>query len=297
MTFLKKSPRSKLVSMEQAASLVKDGMTVSIGGVHSHEAPAAFVREMVRTGVKDLTIVPSNAAGYQVDLLIGAGAVRRLYNSYCGLDYLGAAPNFRRYAEGGRLDVVEFEEMGLLRGLKASAGGINFFALPDGFLGVDVWKVNPEFYQVIEDPFTGKKTVVVKPIRPEICIIHVPQCDEFGNGIEPGLPDVLHPAADYVIVTADEIVPNEYIQKHHREVTVLGHFVGSVVHVPFGAHPGQCSGQYVNDEKHLREYQTAAKDDASFKGYLDKYVMGKDQASYLKAVGEKQLAALKEIGA
>ena len=267
-------------------------MLIAIGGVHSHEAPCAFARELVRRKVKNLTVVPSNAAGYQVDLLIGAGCVSTLYNSYCGLDYIGAAPNFRRSAENGTLNVVEFEEMGLIRGLKASAGGIAFFPLPDGFLGVDVWKANPDFYKVIADPFTGRKVVVAKPIRPEMCIIHVPKCDAYGNAMESGVPDVLHMASERVIVTTDEVVPLEYTQAHYAEVTVLGQFVEAVVRLPYGAHPGQSSGRYSHDETHLREYQTAAKEDASFKQYLDKYVYGKNQAQYLEAVGVNRLLEL-----
>lgn len=285
--------RSKIVSLEQAGAMVKDGMTVSIGGVHSHEAPCAFVRQLVRNGVKDLTVVPSNAAGYQVDLLIGAGCVKTLYNSYCGLDYLGVAPNFRRFAESGRLEVLEFEEMGLMRGLHASAGGVAFFPLPDGFLGVDVWKVNPDFYKVIEDPFTGRKVVVARPIRPDICIVHVAKCDPFGNAIEVGLADELHKAANQVIVTADEIVPLSYTEARHREVTLLGHFVHAVVKAPYGAHPGQCAGLYTDDEAHLREYQAAAKEDATFAKYLDRYVLGKTHEQYLEQVGIGRLLGLK----
>ena len=292
---LSRSTRSsKVVSMEEAASRVKDGMMISIGGNHSHEAPSAFSRELVRRGVKDLILVPSNAAGYQVDILIGGGCVKTLYNSYCGLDYVGAAPNFRRYAESGKLDVLELDEMGLLRGLKASAAGVAFYPLPDGFLGVDCWKVSPEFYRVIEDPFTGRKVVVVPPIRPEICITHVPRCDVYGNAIEPGvLDDILHKAANHVILTTDEIVPLDYTRSHHTEVTILGKFVDAVVKVPYGAHPGQCSGHYTHDAEHMREYQAAAKDDSSFRRYLDKYVYGKSNEQYLEAVGVSRLLQLK----
>ncbi len=292
---LKRPPRrSKVVSMEEAASLVKDGMMISIGGNHSHEAPCAFARELVRRGVKDLTLVPSNAAGYQADILIGGGCVKRLYNSYCGLDYVGAAPNFRRFAESGRLDVLELDEMGLMRGLKASVAGVAFYPLPDGFLGLDVWKVSPDFYRVIEDPFTRRKVVVVPPIRPQICIIHVPKCDLYGNAIEPGVLDnVLHQAAETVIMTTDEIVPLEYTRAHHNEVTVLGKFVKAIVKVPYGAHPGQSSGQYTHDEEHMREYAAAGRDDASFRAYLEKYVIGMTHEEYLEAVGVRRLMSLK----
>ena len=286
--------RSKVVSLEEAASRVKDGMMISIGGNHSHEAPSAFCRELVRRGVKNLTAVPSNAAGYQLDILIGGGCVKTLYNSYCGLDYVGAAPSFRRCAETGTLDVIELEEMGLLRGLKASAAGLAFFPLPDGFLGVDCCKVSPEFYRVIDDPFTGRKVVVVPPIRPEIFITHVPRCDVYGNAIEPGVLDnILPQAANRVILTTDEIVPIDTTRSHHTEVTIHGKFVEAVVKVPYGAHPGQCSGCYTTDDSHMREYAAAARDEAGFRKYLDKYVTGRTHEQYLEAIGISRLLELK----
>ena len=283
---------SKVVEIGQAAEHVKDGMTVSISGAHSHEAPAAFVRELIRKGVRDLSVVPSNAAGYHVDILIGAGCVGKLYNSYCGLDYLGAAPNFRRKAEAGSLNVLEFEEMGLLRGLKASSAGMAFFPLPDGMRAVDVVRDNPDFYKIVEDPFTGREVVVVPPIWADVCIVHVPICDMRGNAIEYGLNDILHKSAEKVILTTEEIVSERYIEAHHYEVTILGQFVEAVVVIPYGAHPGQCAGKYREDEDHLREYQAAGKDDESFAAYLEKYVHGKTHERYLEEIGIGRLLQL-----
>lgn len=279
--------------MDQAAGMVSDGATISFEGVHSHDAPCAFARELVRRRVKNLTVVPSQSGGYHIDLLVGAGCVKTLYNSYCGLDYIGAAPNFRRMAENGSLNIVEFEEMGLIRGLKASAAGLAFFPLPDGFMAVDIWKVNPDFYRVIEDPFTGRKVVVARPIRPDVCVVHVPRCDAYGNAIQPACNTGIHQAANKVILTTDEIVPLSFTQAHHNEVTIIGKFVTAIVKVPYGAHPGQCSTQYTDDEGHLREYQAAAKNETAFAEYLRKYVYGKDHHQYLEAVGIGRLMKLK----
>ncbi len=295
MAIAQKKRRSKVVSMEEAAGMIKDGMMIAVGGCHSHEAPAAMVRELIRRRVKDLTVVPSNAAGYQVDVLLGAGCVKTLYVSYIGLDYIGTAPNFRRMAESGRLNVIEFDEMGLLRGLKASAAGVAFFPLPDGFRGTDHIKANPEFYREINDPYTGKKVVVMPPIRPEIAIIHVGKCDEYGNAQEMGMiENLLHQASNKVIMTTDEIVPLEDTQAHYKEVTIFGKFVVAVVKAPYGAHPGQCSGHYQHDEEHLKEYQQLAKDDAGMKKYLDAYVYGvKNHEEYLQKIGMSRLLSLK----
>ena len=262
-------------------------MALGMGGGHSREAPCAFARELIRRGVKDLTLIPTNSSAYQTDILLGAGCVKTLYMSYVGLDYIGAAPNFRRLAESGKLDIIEFDEMGLLRGLKAAAAGVGFFPLPDGMRAVDVVRTNPDFYKEIDNPFTGKKVVVVPPIVPDIAVVHVAKCDAYGNARELGIvEDILHRAAKKVIVTTEEIVSLEDTQAHYKEVTIFGRFVDAVVEVPYGGHPGPCSGCYQLDEEHLREYQKAARDEASFKKYLDEYVYGpKNHEEYLEKIG------------
>lgn len=280
--------KSKVVTLQEAANLVEDGMMLAIGGAAIRDAPNAFVRELIRKGVKNLTVVPTNSAGYHVDVLLGAGCVKTVYLSYLGLDFIGVAPNFRRLAESGQLNVVEFDEMGLLRALKAAGTGVAFFPLPDGMRGVDVVRATPDFYKEIDDPFTGRKVVVVRPVKPDIAVIHKAKCDAYGNAREIGhlgAEEILYQAAKKVIVTTEEIVPLEDTMAHYKEVTVFGRLVDAVVEVPYGAHPSECQGCYQLDEKHLREYQESGKDTASFKEYLNKYIYGcKTHEEYLGKV-------------
>ena len=282
-----KKRHSKVITMQEAVSLIKEGTKLGLSGVTSNNAPNALVRALIQKGIKDLTIIPSNNVGYQADILLGAGCVKTLYLSYVGLDYIGVAPVFRRLAESGKVDIIEFDEMGLLRGLKAAAAGVRFFPLPDGMRAVDVVRVNPDFYQEVDDPFTGEKVVVVCPIRPDITVVHVAKCDAYGNGRELGIvEDILYRAANKVIVTTEEVVPLEDTKVHYKEVTIFGRFVDAVVEVPYGGHPGPCSGCYQLDEEHLREYQKAARDEAAFQQYLDKYVYGcKNHEEYLEKIG------------
>jgi len=279
--------KSKIISLQEAAALVEDGMMLGMGGVNSQMGPSAFSRELIRRGVKDLTLIPTNNTGYQTDILLGAGRVKSVYISYVGLDYLGAATNFRRLAETGKLDVVEFDEMGLLRGLKASAAGVDFFPLPGGIRGVDVVRINPDFYREVEDPFTGKKVVVVPPIRPDIAVIHVPKCDAYGNAREAGhVQDLLHFASNKVIVTTEEIVTLEDTKANYSDVTIFGRLVDAVVQAPYGPHPGECHGCYTMDEDHMKTFQKAGQDETTFKEYLDEYVFQvRDHDAYLEKVG------------
>lgn len=286
---------SKVMSLQEAAGLIRDGMMLGLGGGHISEAPNAFVRELVKRGVKDLTIIPLNGTGYQTDILLGAGCVKTLYTSYVGLDYIGTAPNYRRLAESGKLDIIEFDEMGLLRGLKAAVAGLAFFPLPDGFRGTDHPQANPNFYREVKDPFTGKSVIVVPPIRPEIAVLHAPKCDIYGNARHMGIvEDIMSQAANKTIVTTEEIVPLEDTRTHYREITVYGKSVIAVVPVSYGAHPAQCAGAYPHDEDHLREYQKAGKNEETFKEYLDKYVYScKTNEEYLEKIGIARLNSLK----
>ena len=288
--------KSKVITLEEAAGWVKDGMTLAIAGAHHNNAPNAFVREVIKKKVKDLTLIPSNATGYQTDILLGAGCVKKLYFSYVGMDYIGMAPNFRRLAETGNLDVVDLCELGLLRALKAGETGAAFYALPDGIMACDNVRINPDWYKIIDDPFTGKPVVVVPPLRADIAVTHVHKCDAYGNAREGGyLDQFLVSAADTVIITTEEVVPLEDTQAHYKEVSIFGSIVDAVVEIPYGAHPADChGGGYRHDEAHLREYEKAGRDESTFKEYLDRYIYSVTSYSeYLEKIGVERLIELR----
>ena len=95
---------TKVIGLEEAAALVPSGASVSIGGFTSQRHPSALVRK----GVRDLTIY-YHSAGSDVDLLIGAGCVRRLEGAYLADGvFTPIAPNFRRHVQQGRLEVEDY---------------------------------------------------------------------------------------------------------------------------------------------------------------------------------------------
>ncbi len=69
--------KEKLCSLTEAASLIKDGTRITFGGFSVHNHPMAFIYELIRKKVRDLTIVGGTGAG-DVDLLVGAGCVKRI---------------------------------------------------------------------------------------------------------------------------------------------------------------------------------------------------------------------------
>lgn len=94
---------SKLIALNDIGRYVRNGMTVGIGGGPLLAAPMALVREVIRSGARDLHLVACSTGGIALDLLIGAGLAASVEFAQITFNEYGAAPNFRRYAESGRL--------------------------------------------------------------------------------------------------------------------------------------------------------------------------------------------------
>lgn len=165
------------------------------------------------------------------------------------------------------------------------------FGITLGQLGTDTARLAEEagYMKVINDPFTGRKVLAVKAIRPDVAIIHAQKADLDGDILieEPLMPESMFAeAADKVIVTAEEIVSADEMSKDIRRVSIPGYIVSAVAHVPLGAYPTSCAGHYNHDDAHLTEYVNASRTPEGFRRYLDKYILGtKGHDEFLEAAG------------
>lgn len=97
----------KRIALGDVARYVEPGMRVGIGGGPVMITPTALIREVIRAGVRDLHLVAASTGGYGIDLMIGAGVVASVEFAQIVLNEFGPAPNFRRYAESGRLRCLD----------------------------------------------------------------------------------------------------------------------------------------------------------------------------------------------
>ena len=67
---------NKQMTATEAVAQLEDGMTVGLGGWGPRRKPMALVREILRSDLKDLTIV--SYGGADVGMLCAAGKVKKL---------------------------------------------------------------------------------------------------------------------------------------------------------------------------------------------------------------------------
>jgi glutaconate CoA-transferase subunit A len=282
---------SKIVSLEQALSVVKDGMTLGIGGWIFHGQPMALVRGLIRKGVRDLTLVPAPGS-IAPDMLIGAGCVKTTACVFISFEHLGLAPNFRRAAQSGAIKVLEMDGPGIAGGLRAGACDLPYGLIPD--LGTDLPHVNPDGYRKARVQEGDRPLLEVPAIKPDVVFLHGQQADEFGNVQYFGASyfDLLMAqAGKHVICLVDRIVPSSTVRQSARLTRIPAAFVDAIVVSPFGAHPGASSGLYEPDEAYLAAYVAASRDQASFDAKIKGDTHDGEDA-YLDRIGARALAQL-----
>ena len=295
--------RQSVVTDEHSAvSQIKDGMTIAIGGFINSSTPMCLIRQIIKKGIKNLTIVGPASAGLGIDLMIGAGCVSKLVTSYMGAEvYCPIAPFFRAEAEDGNLLVWECDEGHFYCALKAAALELPFLPWRSG-VGTSYPEINPDL-KVFADPITGEKLIAVPAIHPDFAIIHAAHADVYGNvqHIGTGFGDrALRKSAKFTVVEVEKIVSNEEIRKNPLATSLDQ--VDAVVRAPFGAHPFASPGYYLEDVEHIKEYVDCAKPYVKnrnkdvFNKYLEKYVLSLDtHVDYLELIGARKLFSLNEF--
>jgi glutaconate CoA-transferase subunit A len=99
--------KEKIASLEEAGAMVQEGSLLGLTTSALDTAPMAFLRELIRQGVKNLRVATLPGGGLNVDLLIGAGVVAEYETCYCSLGDFGSAPNFQRAIHARRMKMKD----------------------------------------------------------------------------------------------------------------------------------------------------------------------------------------------
>ncbi len=279
---------SKLCNLSEAVSrLIHDGDTVYLAGF-THLIPFAVGHEIIRQGKKDLTLARATP-DLIYDQMAAAGCARKIIFSYMGNPGVGSLKVLRRLLEAGQLEWEEYSHFGMITRLQAGASGLPFLPM-NPTAAPDLERVNPN-YRRLRDPYTGREVVVLPPLHPDVAVVHVQRADEHGNAQIWGILGEQKEAAfaaDRVIVTAEEIVPEEVIRSDPNRTIIPEFIVDAVCHVPYCAHPSYTQGYYDRDNAFYLEWDRISESDEAVQEYLKEWVYGvRDRAEYWEKLGEE----------
>jgi glutaconate CoA-transferase subunit A len=257
----------QIVTLDQAAALIPDGATLALGGMTLYRRPVAFVRALLRRNPRprDLTLL-CFTAGYESDLLVGAGCVSKMRSVYFGLEAFGLAPMFTEKANRGEVEIIEETEASIVLGLRAQAGGVSFMP-SNAWIGTDLPVLRPDV-KTIADPYTGEPLMAFPAIKVDVTVIHALEADRAGNirinnnlGIDPELVYT----ADTVIATVERLV--DQVKKSTDGMIIPAPGANVIALAPGGAQPTSCYPDYPIKGGALLEYVEAC-NGGQFETYL-----------------------------
>lgn len=284
----------KRLSADAMVASLADGMTIGIGGWGPRRKPMALVRAILRSDLKDLTVVAYG--GPEIGMLLAAGKIRKLVYGFVSMDAIPADPFFRQARQTAAFEARELDEGLLQWGLRAAAMRVPFLPTRTG-LGSDVLAANPEFRTVASPYDDGEVLLAMPAIRLDVALLHATQADRLGNtltqGPDPFFDEHFARAADRCFVSADEVVERLDLDGATAQDNRYERcFVTGVIETRFGAHPTTNPPHHGWDFKAMKAYAAAAGEDGGWAAYRAT-VIGGDEAGYIeRAGGAEAIAAL-----
>jgi acetate CoA/acetoacetate CoA-transferase alpha subunit len=199
----------KVVSVEEAVSMIPDGASVMIGGFMGVGTPERLLDELVRQRKSSLLVIANDAAlpGKGIGKLVDAGLVSRMIASHIGLN-----PKVQQQMIAEKMAVDLVPQGTLIERIRAAGCGLGGILTPTG-VGTTVERGK----QKIE--VDGKTCLLETALRADFALVHAFLADYLGNLsyalTARNFNPVIAMAAGTVIVTAENIVPVGVIAPDH----------------------------------------------------------------------------------
>jgi acetate CoA/acetoacetate CoA-transferase alpha subunit len=190
----------KIISVKEAVSKIKDGMTIMIGGFLGNGSPEKLIDALVETGVKNLKLICNDTSfpDKGVGKLIVNKQIAKVYTSH-----IGTNPHSNEQLNSGEL-IIEFCPQGtLVERIRAAGAGLGGVLTQTG-MGTIV----AEGKEIIN--VDGKDFLLEKPLKADVALVGASLGDKSGNLVYKGSSQNFNPiiatAADLVIAEIKELV-------------------------------------------------------------------------------------------
>lgn len=212
---------NKLISMEEAVNLVRDGDTVMVGGFLGVGTPERLIDALIEKGVKNLTLICNDTAF--VDRGVGKMVVAKMFKKIM-TSHIGTNKETGRQMLEGETEVELIPQGTLVEQIRAGGYGLGGVLTKTG-LGTEVEKGK------LTINIDGQTYLLEKPIRANVALLFAERADEKGNltfhGATRNFNTYMGAAADISIVEAQEIVKVGEINPD--DVVVPGIFVTHII--------------------------------------------------------------------
>lgn len=300
--------QGKLLSLQEAVKrYVRPGMKLHLAG--GIGGPGAVICEIIRQywgKNPEFTLIEATVTGHALNL-VHSGLVKKLICSVCAEISGTGRPSkvIQAACEDKRIELENWSLNSLQQRLMAGAFGVPFMptrSVTGSSIAVD----NEAFFKTIEDPFgSGAKIGLASALLPDLSIVHGCVADPDGNTIlqAPYGEDLWGAMAskDGVVVTAEIIVPPEFIKRYAALVKIPSHAVIAVAHAPLGLHPFSLTNPgitdidpYEKDVDFLNVLYEASANKHSLDEWIEEWVLHcENHQEYLARLGDKRVADLK----
>lgn len=203
----------KFITIQEAISKIKSGSTIMIGGFLSKGSANSIIAEMLKTDIKDLTVIVNDTAFVDkgVGQLIVAKKIKKVICSH-----IGTNPSTIEQFNNKEIE-IEFVPQGTLaERIRCGGAGLGGFLTQTGLN-----TIIENGKTIIESD--GKKYLLEKPLKADIALIYADTCDESGNLVYKGTSTNFNP----LMATAAETVIAEV-----KNVVAVGEIAPELVKTP-----------------------------------------------------------------
>ncbi|WP_410759355.1 acetate CoA-transferase subunit alpha [Citrobacter youngae] len=192
--------KTKLITLQDAASFFRDGMTIMVGGFMGVGTPPRLVEALLESGVRDLTLIANDTAFVDTGIgpLIVNGRVSKVIASH-----IGTNPETGRRMIAGEMDVQLVPQGTLIEQIRCGGAGLGGFLTPTG-----VGTIVEDGKQTMT--LEGKTWLLERPLRADLALIRAHRADMLGNLTYQLSARNFNPlialAADITLVEPDEMV-------------------------------------------------------------------------------------------
>lgn len=188
----------KRILAKEAAGMVKDGMTIMVGGFLANGTPESIIDALVASGVKDLTMIVNDTS--YVDRGCGKLIANKQIKKVI-VSHIGTNPQTAEQMNAGTLEVEFCPQGTLAERVRAGGSGLGGVLTTTG-LGTIVAEGKPTVH------VDGQEYLLEKPLRADFAFVRGSIGDEDGNLVYRGTSQNFNPlmamAADVVVAEIGE---------------------------------------------------------------------------------------------